>query len=57
MKKIGLYLLIMLFPVWVSASGYEDLKDKRQLIEINNFFSDVKKENITFYEEGDFIVR
>lgn len=56
MKKIGLYLLIMLFPVWVSASGYEDLKDKRQLIEINNFFSDVKKENITFYEEGDFIV-
>ena len=54
MKKIGLYLLIMLFPVSVSANNYEQIGDKRQSIEINNFFSDVKKENITSYEEGDF---
>ena len=44
MKKIGLYLLIMLFPVSVSANNYEQIGDKRQSIEINNFFSDVKKE-------------
>ena len=56
MKKIGLYLLIMLFSVSVSANNYEQIGDKRQSIEINNFFSDVKKENITSYEEGDFIV-
>ena len=56
MKKIGLYLFILLFPVSVSANNYEQIGDKRQSIEINNFFSDVKKENITSYEEGDFIV-
>jgi hypothetical protein len=56
MKKIGLYLFILLFPVSVSANNYEQIGDKRQSIEINNFFSDVKKENITFYEKGDFIV-
>ena len=56
MKKIGLYLLIMLFPVSVSANSYEPIGDKKQSIEINNFFSDVKRENITSYEEGDFIV-
>lgn len=56
MKKIGLYLFILLFPVSVSANNYEPIGDKRQSIEINNFFSDVKKENITSYEEGDFIV-
>ena len=56
MKKIGLYLLIMLFPVSVSANNYEPIGDKRQSIEINNFFSDVKKENITSYEAGNFIV-
>ena len=44
MKKIGLYLFILLFPVSVSANSYEPIGDKRQSIEINNFFSDVKKE-------------
>lgn len=44
MKKIGLYLFILLFPVSVSANNYEQIGDKRQSIEINNFFSDVKKE-------------